>query len=598
MSNRGGRIPEETIQTIRERTDVVDLVGRYVSLKKAGRSFKGLCPFHHEKTPSFIVTRERGTYHCFGCGEGGNAFSFLMHQEGLSFPEAVRSLGAELGVEIPEHGSDGADRGVLEQVFAANELAQTFFRRALLSAQEGSVARSYMVERGLHREDAERFGIGYAPDGWTALADALAADGVRAEIAEKAGLLKPRDSGGHYDVLRGRLTFPIHDARKRVVAFGGRALSDGQEPKYLNTPESPVFRKRECFYGMPDALAPIRQNDRAVVVEGYFDQIAMVRAGVGEALATCGTALSEEHARGLRRRTQNVVLLFDGDEAGQRAVLRSLELLLPAGLRVRAASLPGGSDPDDFLRDEGPEALARIIDEAPPAIELAIQRAVAAGCATPWERADAVAAVVPLLLQMDDPVERGEFARRLAFAVGTEPADVEAALRKSRRGEEPEAESGPASPRPVTAEDRHFETVLRVLLDHRAALDPVDGEAIHAVAPDAEWRSLATALLEGSGADVVADLLDTVDPVSRQRLSVLANAERPDLATPEHAPRILADELEWLGRRAERLAAQDLTRRIRSAEGGPDPDLILQKQRQLEQRQQKQNRLARGVPNG
>ena len=440
-----GRIPEDTIQQIRDRVDIADLVGRFVSLKKAGRSFKGLCPFHHEKTPSFVVSPDRGTYHCFGCGEGGNAFAFLMQHENLTFPEAVRSLAAELGIEVPETGEAPGERGMIEQVVRANDTVQAYYREALM-AEEGADARRYLVGRGLHREDGEAFGIGYAPDRWEGAVGALREAKIRADIGARAGILKERDRGGHYDLLRGRVVFPIQDARGRVVAFGGRALGADQEPKYLNTPESPVFRKREAFYGFPHALEPIRRNDRAVVVEGYFDRIALHRAGVEEAIATCGTSLTEEHARNLRRRTRNVILLFDGDNAGQRAMLRALEVLLPQGLRVRAAALPGGVDPDDYLQSEGADALRLLVDDAPPALTTAIRRAAADGCTTPWERADAVAEVAPLLALVTDPVERGEFARQLALAVGAEHADVDAAVRKAGRGERVTADDAPVAP--------------------------------------------------------------------------------------------------------------------------------------------------------
>jgi DNA primase len=566
-----GRIPEDTLQAVRDRVDVVELVGRHVSLKKAGRSYKGLCPFHHEKTPSFVVTPDRGTWHCFGCGEGGNAFAFLMRHENLTFPEAVRSLAAELGIEIPE--TDSGERGVLESVLRANALAQEYYQRSL-AGEEGRAAGEYLAGRGLGMEEAQRLGLGFAPDRWEGVVEVLRRARIAGEIAERAGLARARPGGGHYDLLRGRVVFPIRDARGRVVAFGGRALAAGQDPKYLNTPESPVFRKREAFYGLPDALEPIRSRGRAIIVEGYFDQIALVRAGLGEALATCGTALSEEHAKGLLRRTRNVVLLFDGDDAGQRAMLRALAGLLPAGLRVRAAALPAGADPDDYLRSEGPEALRRLVDEAPPALEVAIARAATAGCRTPWERADAVAAVTPLLALVPDPVERGEFARRLALAVGADPGDVAQALRRERKDEEPALAAAP--PRRMGPEDRHYATVLRLLLEHPAELPSHDESELLDLAPDPAWRSLAVAML-AAPADALGSLTDELEGELRRRFSELANEPRPDLESGERAPRIFRDTLAKLGRLRLERERKALTARIASGQG----DLV-EKQRQLE----------------
>ena len=510
-----------------------------------------------------------------------------MRQEGLTFPEAVRSLAAELGIEVPETG--GLERGEIEQIVRANGIAQDYYRRSL-GGEEGATVREYLVGRGLHSEDAEKYQIGFAPDRWDGVTSLLRREKIPGEMGEKAGILRSRERGGHYDLLRGRLTFPIQDARGRTVAFGGRALGEDQEPKYLNTPESPIFRKREAFYGFPQALESIRKADRAVVVEGYFDRIALDRAGIGEAVATCGTALTEEHAKNLKRRTRNVVLLFDGDEAGQKAILRSLGLLLPQGLRVRAASLPAGVDPDDFLESEGADALRALVDGAPPAIELAIRRAVDGGIGSPWERADAVGAVAPLLARIQDPVERGEFTRQLALSVGTEPRDAEAAVRRERRGGDVDEDAGlEAGPRRETAEDRHFATVLRLVLDHAESLTTLDRDAVIGLAPNEDWKPLAEVVLDASfGGGRIDTLLDELEGARSARLSAIANEPRPDLDDGDRAEQILADELRWLSRHRAKRAAADLNAQIRG--GGQDAAALLQeKQRQLEERRGAQN---------
>jgi DNA primase len=578
-----GRIPEETIQAIRDRVDVVGLIGRYVTLKKAGRSFKGLCPFHQEKTASFTVSPERGIFHCFGCGESGNAISFLMSHENLTFPEAARMLAAECGIEIPR--TDDGEPGVVERVFAVNGVAQKLYR-ATLADSEGAGARAYLERRGLGSELAERFGIGFAPDRWDAVTSALARQRIPASVGEKAGLLKARERGGHYDLLRGRISFPIQDVRGRVIGFGGRALGPEQEPKYLNTPESPVFRKREALYGFPFALEPIRRNDRAVVVEGYFDLIALHRAGIEESVATCGTALTEGHARNLRRRTRNLVLLFDGDEAGQRAVLRALDVLLPQGLRVRAAALPAGEDPDDFLTRSGAAALRDLINSAPPALDLAIEDALAGGCETPWEKADAAAAVAPLLAVLPDPVERGEYIRRLAMLCGSDARDVESVVRRvARGGSAPDrGEEDGVAARSATPEDRRFADVVQILLEHPAHAGEVEEDTLLACAPDPVWGELTVAVLGecrgGSGVDVAA-LADRFEGLARERLLRLASQAEGLFDDAERARRALRDTLAWLEKRRRRSAAKALTARLRI----PSEDheaLLLEKDRQLE----------------
>ncbi len=576
-----GRIPDDIIQTIRDRVDIVDLVGRHVTLKRAGRTWKGLCPFHQEKTPSFIVSPDRGTYHCFGCAEGGNAFGFLMRHEGLTFPEAVRSLAAELGIEIPETGGRG-DGGVSEQVLAVCKLAAATYERALWS-EAGASTRTYLHDRGLDEERIRKLGLGFAPDRWDTLTQELRKANLDPRMGEKAGLLRERDRGGHYDMLRGRVIFPIQDARGRVVAFGGRALAADQEPKYLNTPESPVFRKRESFYGLPHALEAMRRKDRAVISEGYFDRIALSRAGVEESLATCGTALTEEHVRNLRRRTKNVVLLFDGDDAGQRAMLRALEVLLPAGLRVSAALLPPGQDPDDLLASDGADALSARVDEAVPAIEVAIRRAVEEGCSTPWERADAVAKVVPLLVAIPDPVERSEFGRRLALATRTEPADVMAAIRREAR-EDPGEVSAEAMPRQLTPQERHYSEALRILLGEPELTKSLRVAELEEVAPNERWArfgaNIHEALSSGHDASWLADQLEEAE---RARLTAMAAEPAPGLEDPARALQAVRDILSKLGKQKARAESKALTERLVS--GGEDPKAILaEKQKQIERR--------------
>ncbi|HME72525.1 MAG TPA: DNA primase, partial [Myxococcota bacterium] len=259
-----GRIPDSVVDEIRERVDIVDLISRYITLKPAGRNHKGLCPFHTEKTPSFNVSRDRQIFHCFGCGVGGNVFGFLIRHDNLTFPEAVRGLARECGVEIAEE--ETSERDQTTRLAKANEVAQRLYSRTLASP-EGAAARTYLAGRGLDAACIERFGVGFAPDRWDAVARTLSAEGISPEIGERAGLLAVRASGGHYDRLRARVTFPIHDVHGRVLGFGGRATKPGQEPKYLNTPETALFHKREALYGLPLALEASRREDRMVVVE-------------------------------------------------------------------------------------------------------------------------------------------------------------------------------------------------------------------------------------------------------------------------------------------------------------------------------------------
>ena len=549
---------------------MVELVGRTVSLKRAGRNYKGLCPFHDEKTASFNVNPDRQSYYCFGCQEGGDAFSFLMKTEGLSFGEAVRTLARECGIEVPMEA--GESRG--DPLYEANEVLAERYAAAL--TQSESPGAAYLAERGLDAASIERFGIGYAPEGWDFAVRALRARKISAEVGARAGLLAQRESGGHYDRLRGRVVFPIRDRRGRTIGFGGRAIAAGQEPKYLNTPESPIFRKREAMYGLPHALEPIRRADRVVVVEGYFDCIALHRAGIGEAVATCGTALTADHARNLRRRTRNVVMLFDGDEAGQRAVERALEVLLPAGLRARAALLPAGDDPDTFLVREGADALCALVDAAAAAVDVVIDRAAAGDTSTPWGKADAVAAVAPLLARIPSAVERHEFCNRLALAVGSEARHVEAAVRAAERGEDAR-DAVPVSPRRDGPEERNLRQLARGLVEHPALGDRIGRDELAALVEPGPITELIDALVEaGTGLDLEAVAAQLGDEARALLRSLAVEDEALD---EETARRTVDDTLEWLRKRQLKRKKRELTQQLRDP--GADADAVLKEKQRL-----------------
>jgi len=584
-----GRIQDATIQDIRSRVDIVGLIGRYVELKRAGRNWKGLCPFHGEKSPSFNVNPDRQIFHCFGCHEGGDVIGFLMKHDGLSFPEAVRNLAAECGIEIEESEGDRRDRGVTEKLYAANQLAQSLYVEALAS-EEGQKARDYLKGRGFDDEAIAEYGIGYAPDRWDAVATRLEKHGIPAGIGEKAGLVAPRQGQGqrgHYDRLRGRVTFPIHDVRGRVVGFGARALAEGQEPKYLNTPETPVFRKRESFYGFPAALAELRRASRAIVCEGYFDRIALARAGLGEAVATCGTALTAEHAKQLQRRTHEVVLLFDGDSAGRQAMERSLDVLLPEGLRVRAAALPAGEDPDSYLARNGAQALVDLVTRANDAVEQVIRWAVDAGCATPAQKADVVNRVVPVLARIADPVERVEYARRLASWTATDEQAVQATVRTAARGGSvPTVEAARVVPRRASSEERHLHELAVVLFRHPNLGALFQRDVLESLLPEGSWKAVVGALLDAADAGVVdasgaVDLFaleERLDEEARSRLRAVAVDEelfRGD--TPPHRA------IRAIGATLEKRSVDALRKELKRKMGDPeqDPDALLKEMDRL-----------------
>jgi DNA primase len=426
--------PEGFVEEVRRAADIVKVISDHVSLKKMGSSWKGLCPFHEEKTPSFNVRQEPAVFHCFGCGEGGDVFKFLMLRERVSFPEALETLARRFGVPVPEGRFEpGPDRKEREALLALMEAAAAHFERTLQTAP-GATAREYLRGRGFAPETLERIRAGAARDSWDDLLGALRGR-YSATALQKAGLVLPRKSGeGHYDRFRNRAVFPILNEGGKVVAFGARSL-DGSEPKYLNSPETPAYHKGRVLYGLSWAREAIRREKRVVLMEGYLDVARALECGVEEAVATCGTALTPSHGRLLRRFADTVCVNFDQDEAGQRAARKSLEVLLGEGLRVRVVELPEGHDPDSFLKAEGGDAYRRRLNEAPEALEWLMRRAEEVhDVSSPEGKARFLGALLPVLVRVESPVERQAWLARAAERGGLDEAAAREELRRALGG--------------------------------------------------------------------------------------------------------------------------------------------------------------------
>ncbi|HNY51413.1 MAG TPA: DNA primase [Smithella sp.] len=411
-------VDQSKIEEIKNRVDIVDLVSEYVTLKKAGRNFTGLCPFHQEKTPSFSVNREKQIFYCFGCGEGGNAITFLMKIADKTFPEAIKDLAAKTGIVLPpvSSGKEGRQKDLLKEgIVGLNARAAQHFSRNLFSAA-GAVARKYLQERGIADDIVKQFRLGYAPDTWRSLTDDLEKSGLSLKLAEQAGLIIPGKEGGFYDRFRGRLIFPIENVSGDIIAFGGRILGKG-EPKYLNSPESPVYIKGRNLYGLNKAKEEIRKKGFVLIVEGYFDLISLWNAGIGNVVATLGTALTREHLELLRRYTIDVVALFDPDEAGKKALDRSLELFLSAGMKARALILPGQYDPDDYVRKFGKEKMEELITLAQPLSDYYIENVLGAG-KTFEDKRDMVRNAMEFIAKISDKKEKDLFIKRIAEKTG------------------------------------------------------------------------------------------------------------------------------------------------------------------------------------
>jgi DNA primase len=448
-------IPEEIVDRVRAEANIVDVVSDYVRLRRTGKNWVGLCPFHDDQKPSFAVEPVKGIYRCFACGKGGNVFTFLMELNGWSFPEAVRSLAASLNIEIPENRREQEGLSENERLASAVKEAAAFFQQVLKS-DAGLPGQAYFKKRGFTSETLARFGLGYAPDAWEELFTRLTKLGYTPQELERAGLaIKREGRSGWYDRFRGRTIFPIYTATGRVVGFGARRMSeDPNQPKYINSPESPIYQKSRLLYGLYQAKDAIRKNGLALFVEGYADVISLHQAGIQTAIATCGTALATEHAELVARYTSRVILVFDSDAAGQSATERGIDVLLRKGLDVAVLRLPDGEDPDTFVRKFGAREVERRISESISFLEFRARAMKLAGDFDSPDRAtEAIRTIVSSISLIPDALKRELYVQKLAadyHISETLMADeLERALGKQgqvRRRALPRPEGGPRMP--------------------------------------------------------------------------------------------------------------------------------------------------------
>jgi DNA primase len=426
-------IPQELIQRIREAADIVEVISEHVQLRKAGRNFVGLCPFHGEKTPSFNVNPERQFYKCFGCDAGGDVFNFVQQIDRVSFAEAVAHLAQRTGIALPSPGSSPADE-LSDQLYRACDLAAKYYHH-LLRQPQSQEALAYLRQRGLSDQTIDGFFLGCAPADWDAFFKLAIRRQFDPAVLERAGLVSARREGkGHYDRFRERVVFPIANLSGRTVAFGARALKADQQPKYLNSPETPIYHKSSILYGLHQAREAIRREESVLVVEGYMDYLSLVQRGIHHAVASAGTALTEEHCRLLARFARRAVLVFDGDEAGSAASLRGLEGVLAAGLEACVVSLPGGHDPDTYVRAEGPEALLALVERAGSALDFHLgQLARRHDLRTLEGKARAAEAVQSLLARCRDAVRRDLLLREASQRLGIDEAAFRQQLRHTLR---------------------------------------------------------------------------------------------------------------------------------------------------------------------
>jgi DNA primase len=420
-------------EEIKQAADIVSVVGQFVQLRKAGKNFVGLCPFHGEKAPSFTVSQDKQMFHCFGCKKGGDVFAFWMEYHSLSFPEALRDLAEKYNVRLPEKHFTAEEKkkaDYRENLHIVNEHAAVYFQKALAHPVRGKPGRDYFKKRSISQNLIKEFRLGYAPEGWDGLKKFLLSRKVPLETALAAGVLKRSDKGHYYDLFRERVMFPIMDLtqKQRVIGFGGRVLDDTL-PKYVNTPETPLFHKGTCLYGFAAARKAIRETGRAVVVEGYMDCLALRKHGLKEAVATLGTALSETPVRKLKGIGKEAVVVFDADEAGKAAALRTLPIFLNERLSARAVILPKGHDPDSFVNDNGQEAFSKLLDAAPSLFDFYMDHKLGQGTENIDHKIDVLEEMLPIVAKVRNETQRALYTRRLSERCEVAESVVISALR-------------------------------------------------------------------------------------------------------------------------------------------------------------------------
>jgi DNA primase len=560
---------EDKVSEIRDRASIREVVSDYVALKKAGKNYRGLCPFHSEKTPSFMVNEEKQIFHCFGCGTGGDVFTFLMKIGQFSFPQTVEELARRYAVELPRRElSPGQKKEMAKRdlLFQINQIASDYFHDLLLRKREGEPGRKYLSQRGLAQEVIEEHRLGYAPDRWDGLVQHLREKKASLELAWELGLILPKKREGWYDLFRGRVIFPILDLHQRVVGFGGRLIQEGL-PKYINSQESSIYHKGDVLYGLPMAKRFASEKDCAIIVEGYFDLLTLHQYGLRHSVATLGTALTSQHIRHLKRYTHQLITVFDADQAGVQATLRSLPLFLEEEVSGKTIILPGGEDPDTFLRKGELEAFDKMVAEARPLIDFYFDWLMKNHDVRGIEGKVRVAKEGTALIEkIPDGIRRNFYTKALAERLDLQESLLHEMVRTPPKGRpDPETVERPSPA--VKAFPKSEEIMVRLMI-HRPELIPSISEQgilgdfesplLRGIAEDLE------AFYQRKGRLEVAEALGSLGEDSRKWVSEFALQENGmEGADPE---KVLKDCIQRIRQKKLKKDEGELLKRIKEAE--------------------------------
>ena len=552
---------DDTLEEIKNSIDIVELISEYVHLKKAGQNWKGVCPFHTEKTPSFMVSPAKQIFHCFGCGAGGDIFTFLTRYETLTFPEALNILAKRAGVTLKASPKSAARAGEKEVIVNMHRDASEFFRQNL---PRNPKAAAYLKDRGVDKENLDAFALGFAPKSWNALLNYLSQKGYKPEMIKKAGLAV-QGNKGHYDTFRERIMFPIYDLKGDIVAFGGRSI-DGSEPKYLNSPETPIFHKSRVLYGLNRAKKSIKETGRALFMEGYLDVIAAHMFGFSNAVAALGTSLTPDHGKLIKRFVEDVVIAFDSDQAGIKAAKRAAAILLECGLEVKILSVPENEDPDSFLRKNGKEAFGALLKDSAHVIDYFVKYG--------GKKHIVADEVFEVVAKMPNEILQEEYITRLADRIDVDEHRVRERFRKKLnqfkpgyRVQKPQAVSRPGQ------KPQNEVYLIQLLLQMPDRVKDVSEMLSDDDFKDGTLRSIYRKIV--GGAVNLNDLLQKCEGEEKDVLSGISIS--PELADPE---KVLSDCIRWMNKNKRETLMRELERKVKEAQAKKDH--ALQKKLQTE----------------
>lgn len=580
-------IPESTIDEILNRIDIVELISGCIPLRRQGRSYKALCPFHHEKTPSFVVSPERQIFHCFGCSAGGNALSFLMQYERMEFPEAIEALAKKAGVTLPRGASFNQQaQSQNAQLYKINEAAAEFYVNHLYSA-DGKAALAYLLGRSITRETLKKFRIGFAPDKWDGLLTYLRSKRYTTALIEKAGLIIPKDAGGYYDRFRGRIIIPVIDAKDRVVAFGARVLTvsggtkqDEGTAKYVNSPETPVYTKGKVLFGLNASAEAIRTAGLTVIVEGYFDLIAVYQAGIKNIAAPCGTALTVEQIRLLKRYAHNVTIAYDADNAGRLACLRSLAPLVEEGLKVRVARLPDGYDPDSYVRSFGGEKLLELIAEGKDVFDYKLEVLKSRyNPASPADKAEIASEMLFLIVKFNNEILKSAYLKKLAEILKVDEGALLLELKKIRTSPERSPQAGSqmaaAQPKPFLNSLATERLLVKLMLEESEIIEHLRERITPYDFKDSALSRIASQIFDLSGLGKRVDAKTIINHFEDARMSriicELTACEGPQVTD---RTRLINDCIARLKEDMRKLRQQEISEQIKLAEANKNENRL------------------------